>query len=356
MDSLVRPTISVIMPVYNAELYVACAIESILNQTCSNIELLVLDDASTDDSLRVIESYTDSRIRLYKHTENKGYLKTVNFLFSQCSGDYIAFQDADDWSDISRLQSQLIEFEKDPQLMFCGTQCVYSKHGREQRRSSFPQIHSDVVSQLERGDTVVLCGASVMLKRELLTEYSGYREFFDRIGAEHLDWYWRMLINHKYMNLPNYLYSYRSDSNSFTRKLDLNPLKYHSTQIALLAYWQRKLFGKDALDDRDSSAALADKIEAKYRNDSSLIYRKAAMTQLAFGQFGSYLWCIREAVSRKGVTAENIKLMLIWLPLFVFLYLSPRRLQRKIVERNNLSFLTEMGIDIKTIKLRGGNE
>lgn len=352
MDSLARPTISVIMPVYNAELYVACAIESILNQTFSNIELLVLDDASTDGSLSVIESYKDSRIRLYKHTENKGYLKSVNFLFSQCSGDYIAFQDADDWSDISRLQSQLIEFQKDPELMFCGTQCVYSKHGREQRRSSFPQIHSDVIAQLERGDTVVLCGASVMLQRELLTEYSGYREFFDRIGAEHLDWFWRMLINHKYINIPEHLYTYRSNMGSFTRKLDLNPLKYHSTQIALLAYWQRKLYGKDVLDDKTSSLALVNKIEAKYRSDESLIYRQAAVTQLAFGQFSSYAWCLRESIARKGVTLDNIKLMLIWLPLFVFLHLSPKRLQRKIVENKNQFFLKEMGIDIKKAKLR----
>lgn len=356
MNSVGRPLISIVMPVFNAELYVAKAIESILKQSYDHFELLIVDDASNDNSYNIIQNFTDPRIRLFKHEKNLGYLKTVNFLFAQTKGDFITFQDADDWSAPQRIDAQVNAFDHDPDLKFCGTQCIHSKNGSEVRRSEFPLIHTEVVSQLERGDTVVLCGASVMLKRELLDEYQGYREFFDRIGAEHLDWFWRMLINHKYINIQGYLYTYRSNVSSFTRKIDLNPLRYHSTQIALLAYWQRKLYGKDALDDKVLSSELVQKIEAKYSNDNSLIYRRAAITQLAFGQFSSYLWCVRESISRKGITVKNIKLMLMWLPLFVFLYLSPKRLQRKIVEKNNLSFLEEMGLDMKKIKPRCNDE
>ena len=158
------------------------------------------------------------------------------------------------------------------------------------------------------------------------------------------------------MNLPYFLYTYRLAINSITRKLNLNPLRYHSTQIALLAYWQRKLNGNDVLDDKGSRSKLVKLIEEKYTSDESLIYRRAAVTQLAFGQFGSYLLCIRESIARKGLSIANIKLMLIWLPLFVFLYLSPKRLQRKIVENNNVSFLKEMGIDMKELEPRGSNE
>lgn len=356
MNSVTRPLISIIMPVFNAEQYVEKAIESILKQTYGNFELLIVDDASNDKSYNIIQSFTDSRIRLYKHEKNLGYLKTVNFLFAQSKGDFITFQDADDWSTPQRIDAQLSEFEHDLDLKFCGTQCIHSKNEREYRRSDFPLMHNDVVSQLERGDTVVLCGATVMIKRELLDEFKGYREFFDRIGAEHLDFFWRMLLKHKYLNLPEYLYTYRLATNSITRRLDLNPLRYQSTQIALLAYWQRKLNGNDVLDDKNLCSKLVKKIEAKYTNDESLIYRRAAVTQLAFGQFGSYLLCLRESITRKGISKENIKLMLIWLPLFVFLYLSPKRLQRKIVERNNRSFLKEMGIDVNKAKPRRKNE
>jgi len=345
------PLISVIMPVFNAECYLEAAVLSILNQSYKNIELLVIDDASSDESYQAIKSFTDTRIKIYRNKTNEGYLKSVNLLFTKCRGSFIAFQDADDWSSLDRLEKQLEVFKQDPELMFCGTQCIYSKNEKELRRSTFPLLHDDVVLKLEHGDTVILCGASVMLRRKLLIDYPGYRAFYDRIGSEDLDWFWRMLVNNKYMNLPEYLYNYRSSPSSITRKLDLNPLRYHSTQIALLAYWQYKLTGSDVLMDKQLSLKLITQIRQKYSRDGSLIFYRAAISQLAFGQLDSYLWCLKESIKRKGFSWTNIKLLLIWLPLFVFLHLSPKRTQRKIIEKSNIRFLKEMGVDARMGKV-----
>jgi len=338
--------VSIIMPVYNAEEYVAEAIESILNQTYKNIELLVIDDASTDASNKVIQSFSDPRIRYFHNEKNLGYLKSVNKMFKECLGDFIAFQDADDVCSLERLKLQINALNSDFELKFCGTQCIYSKNGKEERRSNFPFFHGQVVSQLEQGDTTVLCGASVVIKREILSDGKVFRGFFDRIGAEHLDFFWQLMLKNKYKNLSEYLYSYRSTSNSFSKELNLNPLKYHSTQIALLAYWQKKISGEDALDKTETKLGLEKSIKSQYLNDSSLIYRQAGFMQLAFGEYRLYFSCLMKAISLKGMTLANIKMMVIWLPLFIFMFITPRKFQRKVVMRNNLKFLKEQGVDV----------
>lgn len=345
-----RPLISVIMPAFNAEKYLERAIDSILNQTYEYFELLILDDASEDNSSNIVKRYTDPRIKRFKNETNQGYLKSVNFLFTQTTGNLIAFQDADDWSDRARFESQVKAFEDDIDLKFCGTQCIHYKNSQTNVYSNFPLTLHKVVEQLERGDTVVLCGASVMLKRELLERYGGYREFFDRIGAEHLDWFYQMFHREKFINLPQHLYTYRAVHDSFTKSLDLHPLKYHCTQIALLTYWQRKLFGSDALNDENGRTEIVTKIEEPYGNEETLIYKRAAITQLAFGQLSGYLYCVKKSISISGLTVGNVKLALIWLPMFIFKEILPLKLQRKVVERNNVKFLKQMGIDLDKLQ------
>ncbi|MCS7018151.1 MAG: glycosyltransferase family 2 protein [Cytophagales bacterium] len=113
--------ISVILPVYNAEKYVAAAIESILNQTFTNFELLLINDASTDSSAAILESYAarDARIRLIHNSENLGLTATLNKAIDLCQGEYIARMDADDISLPHRLATQVNFLEKHPEIGFC---------------------------------------------------------------------------------------------------------------------------------------------------------------------------------------------------------------------------------------------
>ena len=114
-------TISVIMPAYNCEKYIRQAIDSILNQTCQNIELIISDDKSTDNTKKILDSYSDTRIKRFDNNVNLGYLKTFNKLIAFAKGEYIAFQDGDDYSDINRLDLLLTEFKKDNELGACGS-------------------------------------------------------------------------------------------------------------------------------------------------------------------------------------------------------------------------------------------
>lgn len=115
-----EPTVSVIMPVYNTERYVAEALKSILSQSYKNLEVICIDDGSTDGTLSVLEKFKD-RIIILKNEHNMGIAPTRNKGLSAAHGDFIAFMDADDIWKPEKLEKQLQEFEKNPELGICFT-------------------------------------------------------------------------------------------------------------------------------------------------------------------------------------------------------------------------------------------
>ena len=101
--------ISVIMSAYNSEKHISNSIESILGQSYQNFEFLIMDDGSTDNTGKIINSYrkTDNRIKLFNNKSNIGLTKSLNFLINQAQGEYLARQDSDDVSNSKRFELQL---------------------------------------------------------------------------------------------------------------------------------------------------------------------------------------------------------------------------------------------------------
>ena len=85
--------VTVFIPLYNTEKYIRESLESILNQTYSNLEILIVDDGSTDQSINIVSSFTDSRIRLIKNIENKGIPYTRNVGLNEANGEYMVIMD-----------------------------------------------------------------------------------------------------------------------------------------------------------------------------------------------------------------------------------------------------------------------
>ena len=100
-----NPLISVLMPVYNCEDYIGFSLNSIINQTYKNIEIIVVNDGSTDKTKEILESYNDKRLKIYS-LPNGGVAKALNFGLNHCKGEYIARMDSDDISNINRIQLQ----------------------------------------------------------------------------------------------------------------------------------------------------------------------------------------------------------------------------------------------------------
>ena len=101
------PEVTVLMSVFNGEKYLRESIDSILNQTFSDFEFLIINDGSTDSSRKIILSYDDSRIILVDNNENSGLSKSLNIGIHRGQGEYIARQDADDVSHPKRLEKEL---------------------------------------------------------------------------------------------------------------------------------------------------------------------------------------------------------------------------------------------------------
>ncbi len=116
-----NPKVSVVIPVYNAENFVGQSIESILSQTYRDFELIIIDDGSTDNSVEVIKSYKDARIRFYQNKTNTGLAGVRNKGIQLSNGEYLAWLDADDISHPDRLARQVQILDSDEEIGICGT-------------------------------------------------------------------------------------------------------------------------------------------------------------------------------------------------------------------------------------------
>ncbi|WP_310417709.1 glycosyltransferase family 2 protein [Chamaesiphon sp. OTE_8_metabat_110] len=103
----INPQVSIVIPAYNTAVYIGRAIESALKQTLTNIEIILVDDASTDRTLAIANSFTDRRLKVFTNFENLGVSATRNWAISQAQGEWIAVLDSDDWYAPTRLERLL---------------------------------------------------------------------------------------------------------------------------------------------------------------------------------------------------------------------------------------------------------
>ena len=150
------------MPNYNRGQFIGDAIESILAQTHKKLELIIIDDASTDDSLEVIRSFEDSRIKLICNNENLGVSVARNRGIDVAKGNLIAFMDSDDISLACRLEKQLAIFSSNKNLVICGS---WIKFLRSDKRLEFKEKHNEILTNL-----LLSCSLSIgtaMVKKSL---------------------------------------------------------------------------------------------------------------------------------------------------------------------------------------------
>ena len=142
-EDIKAPKISVLLPVYNGGEYLQTAIDSILNQTFSDFEFIIINDASTDDSEKVILSNTDSRIVYIKNEQNLGLIKTLNKGLDLCKGEYIARMDQDDIANPTRFERQNNVLDHNLEIGVCGT--WFTLFGtRENTVVKHPEYHEQI--------------------------------------------------------------------------------------------------------------------------------------------------------------------------------------------------------------------
>ena len=115
------PTVSIVMAAYNGESHIKMTVDSILNQTFSDFEFIIVDDSSSDLTVELLESYCDSRIRLYRNENNIGQTRSLNIGLSHARGRFIARTDVGDISLPLRLEHQVLYMNQNPQIKVLGT-------------------------------------------------------------------------------------------------------------------------------------------------------------------------------------------------------------------------------------------
>ena len=187
------PKITVLMPVYNAELFLEQAIESILKQTYRDFEFLILDDGSTDRSSRIIGSYKDPRIRIKKNEKNIGYTRTLNRGLRSARGEYIARLDADDASLEGRLEAQAAFLDSRARIAVVGTWAhTMDQQGRRTGlyRGRLEGYSEYLFSLLER--STPLYHPSVMYRRKAVLSVGSYNPALE--PAEDFDLWTRLAL------------------------------------------------------------------------------------------------------------------------------------------------------------------
>ncbi|HSW47700.1 MAG TPA: glycosyltransferase family 2 protein [Candidatus Saccharimonadales bacterium] len=204
-----QPLVSVIMPVYNAEAYLAHAINSILSQTIQDIEFVIVDDASTDNSYKIAHDYAlrDHRIKLYRNKKNSGVSKTAKIAIDHSTGQFIARMDADDIALPERFAKQVKYLKANPKTVAVGAQCLLiDKDGTIIGQKNFPTKFEDIYKYIFQ--FVPVQQPTLMINRKLLPEdFQFYRDGMNT--AEEIELIFKLFMYGKVENLPDVLLMYR---------------------------------------------------------------------------------------------------------------------------------------------------
>lgn len=203
-SSSLHPLVSIIMPTHNRAAYLDKTIESILSQEYSNFELIIINDASTDDTEAVVKKSMemDSRITYVRNETNLKIVKTLNKALALARGAYIARADDDDvWCDKEKLKNQIAFLEENTEYNLVGTGAiVVNERGEQLFRYLQPQTDSAIRNSILLGNPFV--HPAVVFKKSILAETGFYDEKFT--DAEDWEMWLRIGLRGKFYNLPTY--------------------------------------------------------------------------------------------------------------------------------------------------------
>ena len=186
------PVVSVVMPVYNTERYVAHAVQSVLTQTFEDFEFIILDDGSVDRSMHIIQEVAenDDRIRFFP-LEHQGYVSLLRRGLKHCRGEFIARMDSDDISTPDRFEKQVAFLRANPEVVAVGSRVILiDPYGSQFEKPGHKTEHEEIEQELLNGIGWAIVHPSAMMRRDAMVKVGGYRE--DLAVSEDLDLFLRL--------------------------------------------------------------------------------------------------------------------------------------------------------------------
>lgn len=216
------PSISVVLPVYNGAAYIKAAIDSILAQSYSDFELIIINDGSNDESDAIIRAFTDARISYFQQ-ENRGLAATLNVAIDIAHGEFIARQDQDDISAANRLQVQVDFLRTNPAVGMVGSNAEIWVQGKKTDRLLEHPANDALIHFALLFDNPFV-HSSVMIRRSVFGQIGGYSEDKSRQPPEDYELWSRIAREFSLANIPENLLAYCEVPNSMSRS-GLNPFQ-----------------------------------------------------------------------------------------------------------------------------------
>ncbi|NOS85455.1 MAG: glycosyltransferase [Ignavibacteria bacterium] len=192
--------ISVLMPAYNCGKYIAPAVKSVLNQTFTHFELIIIDDGSTDDTEKIIKGFTDKRIK-YKKIKHSGTSAALNYGTGLCKYDWIARIDADDINTTNRLERQLKFLEEENDIDILSSWSVYfTDPAKILFLLNEPMNHNEIHKYLNIHNPI---NQSAMICRKSIFDKHKFNESLN--SNEDYEWLYRIRDEFRFANIPEYL-------------------------------------------------------------------------------------------------------------------------------------------------------
>lgn len=241
MDSTIKlPLVSIIMPVYNAESFLTESINSILKQTYTNFEFIIVDDCSTDDSFEVIGSFKDKRIIVFKNKKNSGISESLNLGIKNAKGKYIARMDADDISHPSRIEKQISFLEKNKDYVLCASNYHILNNNFKVKT---PKTDEAIRVMLLKA--CCIAHPTVVLRVNMLNKYNFiYKKELE--PTEDYNFWISLIKKGKFYNLQEDLLGYRIHENQITKqKKEIQDEFSFVTSIKYLTHYFKNLTDKE---------------------------------------------------------------------------------------------------------------
>ena len=218
-----NPLVSVIMPAYNSEKYIDEAIDSILVQTYREMELLVIDDGSSDSTWSELLKYNDKRIRPIKNNRNKGIAYTTNLGISESGGKYIALMDDDDIAFPERIALQVEYMESHPEIDILGGRSVdIDGNGNVISEFAVPHYNPKYIKAMLLIQCVDFRNGTAMIKKDFLNR-TGLKYKDEYLGMQDYRFYMEASKNGKISTIPDFLLKWRlHGQNETVRQMNEN--------------------------------------------------------------------------------------------------------------------------------------
>jgi len=206
--------ISVVIPLYNKEKSILSIIQSVVNQTFTDYELLIVDDGCTDKSAAVAASYPDTRIRII-HKENGGVSSSRNRGIMEAKGEYVALLDADDQWDMKYLEEQMRMVNDYPDAAMWGINFAETRNGQIIRTlaTGLPEGYRGYVEdyfEMKGRVSDLFCSSSVVIRKEVFEKVGMFDERLKY--SEDNDMWWRILATYPVAYYDRYMVFYRYDA------------------------------------------------------------------------------------------------------------------------------------------------